>query len=251
MKLSSLSKTARTIGLVAVLSVTVGSSISQTVQAQTEPVTIEEKKSQWVAADIEEWKMCNRVSQAEANESSEWGDSFFNELKGINFSNEQQSAYDDLFAQAEAKRTEVYENTLSIEDPTAPLSFGYGGDIPQEVLAEIQAALEKNSNADQKEALEREFGQYVEFSGSYINYISPEQAAQIDQITEDFYAQAQGLMTPEQLPQYRENMAARLRINEVCNGWVPVSADRDLGQITYANFSPAGRLVDSIPELLQ
>ena len=140
---------------------------------------------------------------------------------------------------------------MSIEDPTATLSFGYEDDIPQDILTEIQAALEKNSNIDQKEALEREFGQYVEFSGTYINYVSPEQAAQIDQITEDFYAQVQDIMTPEQLPQYRENLAARLRINEVCDAWVPVSSNQDLGRVIFATDTPMGRLVDSVPELLQ
>ncbi len=66
MKLSFLAKTARTIGLMAVLSVTVGSGISRTVQAQTEPVTLEERVNQWRADDIARWKTCDVVYQQEA-----------------------------------------------------------------------------------------------------------------------------------------------------------------------------------------
>ena len=49
--------------------------------AQTEPVSVEEKKDQWVAADIEQWKICDRVSQAEANDSFEGGIPFSMSLK--------------------------------------------------------------------------------------------------------------------------------------------------------------------------
>ena len=253
MKLSFSSKAVLTVGLMAVLPVTVGSSLLQTVRAQTEPVTIEEKMSQWRATDLKEMKICDRAFATEANGSFE-GNPFFDDFKGITFSTEQQSAYDALDAQAEAERGKIYQNALSIVNPTATLSFGWFGDmnlVPQDVQTAVQAALDEGPKIDQKAALDQEFAQYGEFSGAYINYVSPEQQAQIDQITEDFYAQVQGLMTPEQLPQYRENLAARLRINEVCDGWVPVSAGQDLGRVTYMTFAPMGRLVDSIPELLQ
>ena len=69
-------------------------------------------------------------------------------------------------------------------------------------------------------------------------------------LNENFYAQVQNIMTPEQLPRYRENLAVILRM-EGCGSWVPVSADQDLGQVLVGLTSPMGRVVDTISELLQ
>lgn len=221
-------------------------------EQNTEPVSLEGKKSEWLATDIEESRICDGVFKEEANGNFE-GNDFFDDFKGLNLTDEQQSAYDALDAQAEAKRGEAYQNALSMLDPTAVLSFSYSANpdsVPQDVQTAIQAALNENPTVDQKEALDREFAQYGEFSGSYIVYVSPEQDAQIAQITEDFYAQVQSIMTPEQLPQYRENLASRLRINKVCDGWTSVSVDQGLGRVLVGLSSdPMGRLVDTIPEL--
>ena len=211
--------------------------------AQTRFASIEEERKQWQAEDIERSKVCDRVFQAEANDSFE-GNSFFDDFKGLNLTDEQRSAYDALSAQADKKRAEAYQNTVSIVDPTATLSFGWSewdlNLVPQDVQTAVQAALDKSPKFDQKAALDREFSQYGEFYGSYITYVTPEQEAQLAQVTEDFYTQFQNIMTPEQLPQYRENLAARRRINEVCDVKGPISA-----------YPAMGRVVDSIPELLQ
>ena len=237
MKFKSLTIALCTLGLV------VSVPAMKVATAQTKPTTIEEERRQWQAEDIERSKICDRVFQAEANDSFE-GNSFFDDFKGLNLTDEQQSAYNALDTQAEAKRSEVYENTVSMVDPTATLSFGWSewdlNLIPQDVQAAVQAALDKGPKFDQKAALDQEFGQYGEFYGSYITYVTPEQEAQLAQITKDFYSQVQGIMTPEQLPQYRENLAARLRINEVCDVKGPISA-----------YPAMGRIVDSILELLQ
>lgn len=228
---------------------------AQTTPAEqnTEPVSLEEKKSEWLATDIEESRICDGIFQAEANVTFEGGYGF-DDFQGVTLTDEQQSAYDALDAQAEARRGEVYQNALSMLDPTAPLSFRYSANydsVPQDVETAIQAALNENPTVDQKAFLDREFAQYGEFSESYIVYVTPEQDTQVAQITEDFYAQVQDIMTPEQLPQYLENLESRLRINEVCDGWVAASADRELGRVLFGTNVPMGQLVNTIPELLQ
>ncbi len=211
--------------------------------AQTELTALEEKIRQWEAEDIELNKTCDRVTQAEANSTSE-GSAFFDEFKRVNLTDEQRSTYDALLTQLGENREEVYKNSLSIVNPIAYLSFGNPGDfesIPQDVQTAIWAALEKGPKFDQKAALDREFGEYGEFYGSYINYTTPEQKAQLAQITEDFYTQVQGIMTPEQLPQYQENLVAKLKIDEAC----------DYSKVPFSPYPPYGRVVDSILELLQ
>ena len=219
-------------------------------EQNTEPVSLEEKKSEWMALDIEESRVCDRVFEEEANVWFE-GNPFFDDFQGIILTEEQQSAYDALDAQTEARRGEVYQNALSILDPTAILSFSYNSNsVSEDVQTAVQAALNKNPTIDQKEALDREFAQYGEFSVSYIVYVSPDQDAQVAQITEDFYAQVKDIMTPEQLPQYRKNLESRLRINEVCDGWTYVPVDQGLGRVLVGlSSAPMGRLVDTIPEL--
>ncbi len=242
MKLSSLSKIVRTIGLVAVLSATVGSSISQTVQAQTEPVTLEERVNQWRADDIARWETCDGVYQQEAEIFE--GNYFFDPFRKLNLTEEQNNAYLTFNAQSDAETLEVLDSSLSVVDPTAALSFSYSVDpdqLPESINSAIQAALNENPTSNQLEALNQEFGQYGEFSGAYINYLRPDQKAQLAQITENFQAQMQSVMTPEQVIQYQENLASGRRISAACDSPHPV----------YASYPAMGRLVDSIPELLQ
>lgn len=243
MKTTFLLKTARTVGLMAVLSVTVGSSLPQTVQAQTESVTLEEKISQWRADDIETSKVCNLVYEEEAEIFE--GNYFFDVYRGLNLTDEQNDAYLTFNAQLDTETLEVYENAVSMIDPTAALSFMYTVDseqVPPGIDSAIQAALDENPTSDQIAALKREFGQYGEFLGAYIVYLTPEQKAQLTQIDENFQAQMLAVMTPEQLPQYRENLAARSRIGEACDYSKHPS---------YAHYPAMGRVVDMIPELLQ
>ncbi|MGD1899883.1 MAG: hypothetical protein ACFB16_23415 [Phormidesmis sp.] len=247
MKLKPLSVALFTLALVALVPVV------KMATAQPEPVSLEEKLGQWHAKGLEQSKICEDVFQEEANGSFE-GNYFFDDFKGLNLTDEQRSTYDSLMTQADAKRTELFQNTVSIINPTASLSFKPSADfdsVPQDIQSEIQEALNKNPTIDQKEALDRKFGQYGEFLGSYITYITPEQEAQRTWISENFYAQVQDIMTAEQLSQYRKLLTARLRIDEVCGSTVPVSSERDLGRVITGSSSAWGQVVDTIPELLQ
>lgn len=223
MKLSFLSKVFTTIGLTASLSVVVGSNIPKPAQAQV----------QSLAEMLEQNKACDRA-MAENGEATERG-YFFDDFKGLNLTDQQKKAYEALDAQAEAKRAEVFKRSTSVADPAAGLIFSPSTGVlaPPEVLGAIQDALNSNPKMDRATALNQQFGRYGSFvASSYITYFTPEQQTQLDQITKDFYAQVQDLMTPKQQPQYRKNLAARLRINAACDIKAPFSSYPALGQIS-------------------
>ncbi|NJN30554.1 MAG: hypothetical protein HC824_09075 [Synechococcales cyanobacterium RM1_1_8] len=199
MKLKSLAIAFCTLGLIASVPA-VKMAIAQAEQAeQAEPEISAE-----AAEKLKQLEACDRVLEQEANVMFE-GRTGFDDLKGINLTDEQSKTYDALSAQAEAKTEEIYKNSVVVVDPAAILSFIWFvpdvDSVPQEVKTAIQTALNKNPKFDQKAALDQEFGQYGQFNASYLNYITPEQNAQLKQITEDFHVQVQGIITPEQLPQ--------------------------------------------------
>jgi hypothetical protein len=162
------------------------------------------------------------------------GGYFFDDFRGLNLTDQQKKAYEALDAQAEAKRAEVYKRSISVADPAAILSFSSspGVSVPADVQAAIQEVLNSSPKMDQEAALNQKFGKYGRFIGSYITYFTPEQETQLSQISKDFYSQVQNLMTPEQQPQFSKNLAARLKINEVCDQKGPISGYPALGQIS-------------------
>jgi Spy/CpxP family protein refolding chaperone len=206
----------------ALLSVSVGTTVQQSVQAQTQDP----------ADTLERSQACDRAMKEDGEEME--GGYFFDDFKGLNLTDKQKKAYEALDAQAEAKRAKVYKESISVADPAAILSFSSspGVSIPPDVQAAIQEALNSNPKMDKEAALNQKFGKYGIFIGSYITYLTSEQQAQIDQATKDFYAQVQDLMTPEQQPQYSKNLAARLRINAACDVKGPISSYPALGQIS-------------------
>ena len=175
--------------------------------------------------DLVAQQACDRVF-AKFAESTSGERLSFDDFRGLNLTDEQRQAYDALDAQRDERINKVYERSVRADDTTAILSFSYATNVdisdldtvvPPEVQAAIQAALNKNPTSEQKEALNQEFGQYGEFIGSTITYVTPDQVEGLDQISQDFYAQVQEIMTPEQLPQYQKNLAARLEINKACD----------------------------------
>lgn len=186
--------------------------------------------------DLEQSKICDRVWEENSNVQFE-GRSSFDDFQGVNLTDAQKQAYEALDAQAEAKRAELYKQTISIADPSAILAFlsGFPGTVPAppDVQAAIQAALDLNPKMDQETALNERFGngKYGLFVGSYITYLTPDQQTQLAQITTDFYTQVQALMTPAQQPQYSKNLTARLRINAACDARQPISSYPALGRI--------------------
>ncbi len=105
----------------------------------------------------------------------------------------------------------------------APLQ---GVSIPLDVQSAIDNVNNSRPKVDQEAALNKRFddGRYRFFIvGSYLNYLTQDQQTQMDQISKDYYSQLQKIMTPAQLPQYRKNLAVRLKINAVCDVKWPIS----------------------------
>jgi uncharacterized surface protein with fasciclin (FAS1) repeats len=237
MKLSSFSRITAASLLTALSIVT----LPNVMQAQTDNVTyaIEQFRQfdpeQRRLDDLEQAKICDRVWEENNNAQFE-GRGYFDDFLGVNLTDAQKQAYEALDAQAEAKRADLYKQTISIADPSAILAFlSFPGAEPitPDVGAKIQAALDLNPKMDQEAALNQQFGngKYGLFVGSYITYLTPEQQTQLAQISTDFYSQVQALMTPAQQPQYSKNLAARLRINAACDAQQPVSSYPALGRI--------------------
>jgi hypothetical protein len=243
MKPSSFSKIFTTVGLMTALSTGALSNAARMAQAQTEglpegiQLLTEEQLESRRADDIEQNRLCTLALQEDGEENERGDGYFFDDFRGLTLTDAQRQAYDALDAQAEAQRAALYEQTVAVADPTAILSFlsGFPGTVqaPPDVQDAIQADLDLNPKMDQEAALNQKYGngQYGFFVGSYLTYLTPEQEAQLAQISDDFYSGVQALMTPEQLPQYNQNLAARLRINAACDARYPISSYPALGRI--------------------
>jgi hypothetical protein len=242
MKLTSLSKAARTFGVMVLLSAIVTiPNLAKTAQAQTQgiPDGIEfltrEQLEQGRLDALEQSKICDRVFQENSNVQADGG-IFFDDFQGLSLTDAQKKAYEALDAQAEARRAALYKQTISVADPSATVTFLYlAPSTPPKIQAEINAELDRKPTMDQLEVLnqkfEKKFGKYGLFIGSYITYLTPAQRTQLAQISSDFYRQVQALMPPEQQPQYSKNLATRLRINAACDAKQPVSSYPALGRI--------------------
>ncbi len=229
MKLTVLSKMLITAGFMAALSAAIVPTITKTAQAQNQDQL--QTKMLSPAEVVAQSEACDRVFK-ELGETID-GQTFFDDFRGLNLTEQQRKAYDALDAQAEAKRAEVYKGSISIADPDATLAFSglMEGSAPPDIQAAIQEALNGNPKMDQEAALNQKFGKYGLFYGFYITYLTLGQERQLDQITADFYSQVQALMTPEQQPQYQKNLASRLKINAVCDQKAPFPSYPALGQI--------------------
>jgi hypothetical protein len=254
MKLSFLSKSISAIGLMAALSVVVGPSIAKSVQAQTEPRNFTEEEALANSA------ACDRATK-ENSEATPDGDYLYDTLRFMNATDQQRNAYNTLSEQSDDRRAEIYPQSVSVPDLSSYLGFMYSPEalgidlensqdmqadidaavaaqVPPEIQAAIREAMESGPRMDQEAALNEQFGEYGGyFYGSYFTYYTPEQDAQLQQITRDFHTQVEALLTPEQQTQYRENLAAGERIRAACEWEGPISA-----------YPASGRISETVPE---
>jgi hypothetical protein len=238
MNLSFLSKTLSTFGLMALIATIVGSGISKTAQAQNLPQPLnftEEEMAELAAA-------CDRTTQENSEPSPDGNGLFFDTLRAMNVTDQQRSAYSTLLDQADEKRAEIYENSVSVPNP-ANIMFMWSGPIDPTVESAITAVLNQNPKIDELAALNQQFGQYGVFTTSYFHYYTPEQDAQLGQITDDFNAQFEALLTPEQQLQYRENLAAGERIRSACEWDGPIFSYPAMGRIS--NTIPEGMITET------
>ena len=170
---------------------------------------------------------CDRVFN-ELGES--WADGAgvaYDDFKGITFSEAQQIAYDELREQFEKTTEEIGQRAERVEAPDEWLSFtGTTLERPPEVEEMIQETLNTSRSGQWRELnqtfAELGYDRYGQFVGSTTVYYTPEIDQALDEATRDYQEQVLAIMTPEQLPQARINLAGRRRIDAVCNRRGPI-----------------------------
>ena len=202
MKLTLLSRTIGTMGLIAAIATIVAPGIQQPAQAQLEDIN--------VPADIDD-KACIAS-----------GFNSFYQLQNIELSYDQ---IKEIFAlqRLQADTTEQLINSYPAEDDLGGSYAFYtkpGAIITPEISAAMDATSLKFTSGkalrEQIAAANEQFGQYGEF-GIWQNVIlTPERRAEMSQLKADFDTRYLSVLTPQQQQQYQENLATKSKINEVC-----------------------------------
>ncbi len=202
MRLTFLSKTAGTIGLIAVLATTVGIAVQKTVQAQTGPS---------VPAEIDD----------EACLAS--GFNTFYLLQDIDFSPAQLEEIYRISSEASDAYDRLMESYPKVEDLSSGPQFDVrpGSGLTSEMYDAMYATLTEisattDSVTEQIGMLNEQFSQYGEFGLGTTLTLTSAQKAELKETAEAFEAQSIAVMTPEQQQQYQENLETESRINEVC-----------------------------------
>jgi hypothetical protein len=223
MKRTALSQSIRTIGLVAMLSIAVIPNLTKIAQAQG---SVQTRSSADAARD----RACMRVFK-ELGETDGNG-TFYDDFKGLNLTDRQKKSEQALNAKKDAKITAVSSDIISVPE-SLTFSAAPGVSIPPTIQAAIDKVNDSRPDVNQAAALDRKFGKYGRFIvGSYLNYYAtPNAQAKLDKISQDYYTQLENIMTPAQKPQYRKNLAGRLKINAVCDVQWPISGSA-MGKIS-------------------
>jgi hypothetical protein len=199
MKLTSLSKSVRTIGLMAaVLPVLVATTLQQTVQAQNEVLTDSETS-------------CGNVFTP------------LNELEGIQFTPEQDAAYQRFREEVDAKNGAIYRSAPLAPEPLTGLSFGderepVSPEMQAKIIAEFDViTLDEIPDRDQAKAFKETYGKYAELEiGERNSEPTPEQYAEMDNNIRNLETQIPSILTPEQQKVYQANLVMK-RAFEACN----------------------------------
>jgi hypothetical protein len=207
MKLTSLSKSGRSIGLTAMLSVMVATALQQPIQAQSKG----DKDATFCVMKL--------------------GDKLFSEFDGITFSREQDKAYQKIKA-ARNKRFSDLNKTYVYEDGPEDGAFSneYKPGIGDKKIKEIQDAQDALYrkgflNGKVRRLLTEKYSKYATFTvGKVLNY-TPRQIVTGKRIWRDFEAQMMAILTPEQQKIYKAQLAVILAL-ESC---VPPSPDSSRG----------------------
>jgi hypothetical protein len=201
MKLILFSKSIRTIGLMtAILSVLVGTTIQQTVQAQNKATT-------------------------DSETSCIGGNGYQppNELEGITFTPAQEAAYQRFREEIDAKNGAIYKNAPLGPEPMTSLIFGdEKAPVSPEMQAEIIAAfdvitLDDIPDREQAQAFKDAHGKYAELEiQERSTEPTPEQDAEMYNNFRNLETQTLSILTPKQKKVYRANLVLK-RAYEACN----------------------------------
>jgi hypothetical protein len=213
MKLTSLSKSVRSFGLIAMLSVLVTTTLQQPIQAQT------------VAKDKN--GVCTTLPEGV----------FYQEFGGITFSPAQKAAYRKIEAKINKRYKVISDNTRPVVLPGAGLSMYPKPKVFEEKASEINAAMSdpeilKLSTAQQIEVLTKKYGKYATFSFAEALVYTPKQIAEGKRIGRDFEAQTMAILTPNQQKIYKVNLALQQRI-QACVEPDNIPFDRIISPLPY------------------
>lgn len=225
MKLTLLSKTIGTLGLIAALSAVVGTGVQQAAQAQAETDPLSQLDS--VAQAERQARYCaGDRSFSVVPEQYQVGDGtiFAYDFMGIEFSPEQDTAYEKITAEATVAAAAIMERTATQQDlVNGPVSFASYGDVPSDVQAKIDAVY-LPSNADRTipsqqraDTLNEQFGQYGEFTVQVENVFTPEQIIENEQMDRDIQAATLAILEPKQQQVYLENLSMKSLMGGSCD----------------------------------
>jgi hypothetical protein len=201
MKLTSLSKSVRTIGLMAILSVLVATTLQQPIQAQSKALT----------------KAATACVPLPAG-------GFFFELKGIEFSPKQQAQYKKILAEMNV-RSEALSKRLRRVMSKGYLVTEYPGTIDDRIRKEIEAAASDATAADgivnrkKVKELNKKYAQYAKF------YIEPKivftqaQITERNKINSELEEQTLSILTPEQQKVFRANLVIKRGLEACDTTW--------------------------------
>jgi hypothetical protein len=195
MKLTALSKSVRSIGLMTMLSVTVATAQQQPVQAQFGVLA---KDSNGACVPLP-----NGI--------------YYQEFGGITFSSEQKTAYRRIEAKIKERFKVIVDNGREVVIPDGGLTVEFKPGISTEKANEINDASVKMardnlSTAMQVKLLTKKYGEYAKFSLPKATIYTPEQIAEGKRISRDLEAQTMTILTSEQQKIYRANLALQQRI---------------------------------------
>ncbi len=214
MKRASLSKSARTFGLMTMLSVIVATSLQQPVQAQTGVIAKDDKGA------------CVPLPNG----------TYYQEFGGIKFSPNQKVAYRKIEAKVNKRYKVISDNTKEVVMPGAGLASYPKPGTTDRKMNEIGDASTKMirdnlSTASQVELLTKQYGKYAIFEIAKSSVYTPKQIAEGQKIGRDFEAQTMSILTPEQQKIYQVNLALQQRI-QACS--LPAQPfDRILSPLPY------------------
>jgi hypothetical protein len=196
MKRTSLSKSFRIFGLMAMLSVLVATTLQQPIQAKS--------------------KVQPKTPTACVPLAS--GVTFY-DLQGLEFSPKQQVEYKKI-TDAAILRSEALDKRIKKSQSKGYLVTAVRGEIDDKIRNEIgaaTAAVEADGIPDAKQLKEltKKYGQYATFSIEPLSVLTPKQIVERDKITRDMEDQIMSILTPEQQKVFRANLVIKRGI-EAC-----------------------------------
>ncbi len=214
MKLTSFSKSVRSIGLMTMLSAIVATSLQQPVQAQFGVIAKDATGA------------CVPLPNG----------TYYQEFGGIKFSPKQKAAYRKIEAKIQKRYKVISDNTKEVVVPGGGLAIYFKEGIGDKKATEISDAslkmLRDNFSTDKQiKLLTEKYGKYGTFSPTTSLVYTPEQIALGHKIGRDFEAQTMAILTPEQQKIYQVNLTLQRRI-QACS-LPPQPFDRILSPLPY------------------